>query len=504
MNLREYQTDAITKLRQSFSAGKRRVILQATTGSGKTVIASDIIRRATEKGSKVLFLAHRRELVNQCSEKLKAFGVEHGVIMAGEQDEIWHAVQVASVQTLIRRLRKNPEWWKRHADIVFADECHVSVSPTFKEVFSSYPESRLIGLTATPCRGDGRGLGEVYEDMVQAISIGELIEKGFLVPMIYYAPELPDLAKVKVARGDYDQKQLGKAMNKTKLIGNVLDHWKRLAADRRTIVFASSVAHSKAIMHKFCISGIDAEHIDANTPLDERNEIIRRFRAGAIQVLCNCQVLTEGFDCPEVSCIVLARPTKSFGLYLQMAGRGMRPAENKTNVILIDHSGCVYEHGFVDEPVEWSLDGNEKAAKKAKPKERIKKPIECRECHFLFSGQLKCPACGWQAKAIGKDVEYYHADLAPVEKEKKASIEEKRRFYAMATVYSNRKGYKAGWVYWKYKEKFKCDPHHRVTNAPRVEPDAEFLSYMKHLCIKAARGKDGHQGSNAGSVASDI
>ena len=276
MELRNYQEQAITDLSHSLGKGNKQVILQAATGSGKTVMASALVQRAVEKGSSVLFLAHRRELISQCSNKLNLFGIGHGIIMAGEINEAWHQVQIASVDTLRARAISSKKMRLPNADIVIIDECHRSLSKTYRTIIDSYSKSFILGLTATPCRGDGLGLGHVYSDMVCAPSIKTLTIAGHLVPAKYFAPSIPDLTGVKLIAGDYNKKQLATRMDTPKLVGDVVSNWINIANGKTTVVFASSVQHSINLMESFQELGIKAGHIDGST---ETEENLRRWQS---------------------------------------------------------------------------------------------------------------------------------------------------------------------------------------------------------------------------------
>ena len=328
--LRPYQTEAVQDIRSSVGAGNKRVLLQASTGSGKTIIAADIMQRAAEKSSRVLFLAHRRELIDQCSDKLWRFGVRHGIIMAGRRLDLVERVQVASVQTLTSRAIRREVMELPPTDLIVIDEAHRSASDSYREIVERYPTAVLLGLTATPCRTDGKGLGHIYQDLICCPSMAELTEQGYLVPVRYFAPTAPDLEGVEVRAGDYVEKQLAERMDKAKLVGDVVEHWQKFGEDRQTIVFATNVRHSQHLAEKFQQAGVQAAHLDGKTEKPEREHLLADLGQGRLRVLCNCEVLTEGWDSPTVSCCVLAKPTKSLGRYLQMAGRVLRPAEGKT------------------------------------------------------------------------------------------------------------------------------------------------------------------------------
>uniref|UniRef100_A0A6M3IFH8 Putative type III restriction enzyme n=2 Tax=viral metagenome TaxID=1070528 RepID=A0A6M3IFH8_9ZZZZ len=496
MELREYQTQAINKLRERFLSGRKRIVLQAACAAGKTIIAAELSRAALNKGKHVLFIVNRRDLVKQTVEKFEQYGIGDrvGTILAGEEPELTRPVQVASFQTYSRRLKLDDlDWnaWYHKAELVIYDECHSCNAKTYREIIDIYKDNGgyIIGLTATPCRADGTGLGEVFEDIVTCVPIEELIDKKFLVPMVYYAPSKPDLSKLRTVAGDYEQKELGNRVDKPKLIGDIYDNWIRLAGDRPTIIFATNVKHSMHIAQHFSDKGISIEHIDAHTNDLDRVGIYGRFEEGKTQVLTNVGICTEGSDLPWVACVVVARPTKSLGRWIQMAGRGLRPFPGKEQCILMDHAGCVEAHGFVDEDIEWSLEGKKAAFKKKKPRVKEKTPMICEMCAFCFTGP-KCPQCGHEVKFWGKKIEAIEADLEEIKRptKRKYTMFEKGNFYGMLEWERRRKGYAEGWTSHKFKEKFGVWPNSFKGTKP-IEPDITFLNYLKHLRIKWAKSK---------------
>lgn len=489
--LRDYQNKAVQDLRRSFVAGNRRLLLQAGTGSGKTIIASEIIKNSVAKGKFVLFLAHRRELIDQCADKLERFGVPHGLIMAGRDRSMHKQVQVASIQTLTSRAVKQNKMPLPIADLVVIDECHRSLSPTYIHLIERYAEmgAAILGMTATPSRGDGRGLGHVYEDMILCPPIKILTSQGFLVPIRYYAPSAPDLTGVKVRMGDYVEKELTGRMEP--LIGSIVENWARIAMDRPTVVFATGVKHSIHLRDEFEKAGVSAAHMDGNTPDEERDQIFSALWEGRVTVLCNCMVLTEGWDCPPVSCCVLARPTKSIGLYVQMAGRTLRPWEGKEDCILIDHSGAVYEHGFIHEEIPWSLDSEGKIQERIKRKNEKKKsrPITCPDCKHVFEGLAECPECGWKPKTRGQEYEWVRGELVEVDKEvvvKYSTAMQKSWLCQLAQLGEDR-GYKPGWAAHTFKKKFGHWPSRDWVVIKDI-PSPEVKAFCRHLQIKYAKG----------------
>ena len=446
INLRPYQNGAIENLRASIRAGNPKVLLQAATGAGKTVIASEMIRRAVAKQKTVLFLAHRKELINQSSQKLDEFEIEHGVIMANHQRVNNHAVQVASIQTLIRR-DKPP------ADLVVIDEAHLSCSASYKSIVEHYADATIIGLTATPIRLDGKGLGEIYGDIVQVVPTAQLIEEGHLVKPRVFAPFTPDMKGIKKSKGDYDATETAKLMDRKEITADIVKHWEQSSADRKTIVFASSVEHSKNIVAEFVGAGISAKHLDATTPADLRDRTLREWSEGGFTVLSNMGLFIEGLDVPAASCCVLARPTKSLTIYLQAVGRIMRPAKNKADCVILDCAGLTYEHGFVDDVREWTLDG-----KKKRDREDASAVHICEECFAAYSKAQhphECPECGLKTPVEQREVTYVDADIRELTPSIVADLrkqQKKQDFINCKTLddyleMARRYKYKIGWAY---------------------------------------------------------
>jgi DNA repair protein RadD len=362
--LRPYQTDVITEIEKAIAAGDRRIILVAPTGSGKTVIAAEIAKRAVDQHHYVLFLAHRREIVQQTRDKLIGNGLSPGIVQAGLEKELRPQanVQVCSIQTLWTRAMRSKTMPLPPGTVLIIDEAHHSRANTYQKIIEAYPDAVLYGLTATPCRGDGRGLGNIFSAMIECPQVAPLIVGGWLVKSRVYAPVPEDVAKgVKTQSGDYIISQLAGRMNTDKLVGDIVTHWHKHGQNRATVAFAVDVAHSVHIAREFNAAGVRAEHLDGETPQGDRDAILARLRSGETQVVCNCMVLTEGYDCSDLGCIILARPTKQMGLFRQMIGRGLRPADGKTDLVILDHSGAVYRHGLPEDHVQWTLKEDQRA-----------------------------------------------------------------------------------------------------------------------------------------------
>jgi DNA repair protein RadD len=362
--LYQHQTDVLARLDASLAAGRRRPLLAMATGSGKTVLIAHVINRAVARGERVIFLAHRHELITQASARLLAAGVrDHAILKAGFPMHLMAPVQVGSVQTIHVRAFRSRKIELGDFNLIVIDEAHHSRAATYQQIIDAYPNAIIIGLTATPCRGDGLGLGNIFDDLIEGASVEALIRDGHLVGTKVYAPYRPDLRGVRVDRkkADYDEGQLASAMDRQQLVGDLVTHWLKHAAGRRTVVFATGVKHSVHIRNEFRSAGIAAEHIDGKTPQDERDDILRRLSAGEVSVVSNCQVLVEGWDQPAVSCLILARPTRQLGMFRQMVGRVLRPAPGKDHALILDHSGATFDHGFAEDPIYWPLDTDDVA-----------------------------------------------------------------------------------------------------------------------------------------------
>lgn len=497
--LRPYQIEVIQRCRDAFASGIRRILLVAPTGAGKTVLSAEMVRTAQEKNRRVLFLVHRRELLGQAANKLHAIGIDAGTIAAGFEPRPSQTVQVASISTLHARAMRSARMQLPPADLVVVDEAHHSAAKTWRDIVNSYPDAALVGLTATPCRGDGRGLGSIFETMVECPGVSDLVKLGYLTGTRVYAPGAPDLSGVKITAGDYNEKALALVMNQDELVGDVVLHWQRHAEGRKTLVYAVDVAHSMHIRDEFCQAGIAAGHIDGTTPAEERDSILSQLRRGSLDVVSNCQVLTEGFDCPDVGCVILARPTKSFGMYRQIVGRGLRPSPEKPDnlCIVIDHSGATLEHGFVDEPVEWSLKEDTKAASKTVASAtvaKVRKLVDCPECGSVRWQGRPC-SCGWRPVGYGEGQPFMDGDLIELDRagnpRKPASAGDKwepESFYKQLLGYSRERGFADGWAAHKYREKFATWPK-RGWAIPEA-PSPEIRSWVRSRLIQWAKSKE--------------
>ena len=493
MELRQYQLDFVASVLAAIEQAQHPLVV-APTGSGKTVIAAEIIR-ALGENKFVLVIAHRRELIRQTKKKLAEFGIKAGVILAGEPLDLTRRVQIASIQTISARyIRGGKEL--PPADVIFIDEAHHARARTYKKLIEMYPDARVAGLTATPCRKDGRGLGSTFSTMIETPQVQQLIDLGFLVKTRFFAPSMPDLKGVHIRQGDYVEREHAERVDLPELVGSIVVSWHQHNTERRkTVVFAVNVAHSQNLCDEFVKSGVKAEHIDGGTPKDVRDEILAKLDRGEIEVVCNCMILTEGWDQPAVSCIVLARPTKSMGLYRQMVGRGLRPAPGKTDLLVLDHSGAVYSHGRPEDPMVWFLEEDKKAKSPAQLARTLSpsanRLLACKKCSAIRVAGKPCTECGYFPKRPGefmstRDGELHHVDQDGNQHQNRYSEEQRREFYGGLLQLTVDRGQKPGAAAYRFKDKFGEFPP-RYWGTEPASPTPEVLAWDRHCRIKYAK-----------------
>lgn len=407
----------------------------------KTVIFSEIVKGAAAKGSPCIVLTRGRKIVDQASQRLLREKVEHGVLMSQHWLYRPHLpIQVVSVDTVISRKLKPP------AKIIVIDECHLASSKGYKAFLEQYPDAFILAVTATPY--GGVNMRHFANKIIKPINMLELIRDGYLVPGRFFCPYTPDLTDVRISKStkDYDTHELNAAMDQSGLVGDIVSHWQKLGENRPTIAFAVTVEHSKHIRNSFLAKGIPAEHLDANSSDTVRNNTLNKLKTGEIKVVSNVGILTTGLDIPEASCGIMARPTRSYNLYIQCVGRFTRPAPNKNDFIILDHAGAINRHNFPTVEPEASLDGKQ-------PK--IKADIHvCPECFAAFRG-ANCPHCGKIIKQA-KQREILHVDGELKEKKSlslqelndlKQEMEMQTRQRDMLLDKAATLGFRKGWVF---------------------------------------------------------
>jgi DNA repair protein RadD len=447
-SLRDYQQEAVARVRATYSAGCRRLLLVMPTGAGKTVTFAYIIAHAAKRGRRILIIAHRVEILEQIEHALALAGVDYGVIAPGHPDSD-APVQIASVATLARRLDR----WRDRFDFVVVDEAHHGVSPTWASVLASQPNAHVLGVTATPERLDGRGLKEIFDDLVEGPSTGELSEKKWLSPFVAYEPiSGPNLSGARMRGGDYATEDIREAMGGV-VIGSAVDEYHKRLLGLPTAVFCVDVEHSKAVAERFLTAGVKAAHVDGETPAKERRAAIGALGDGGLQVLCNCGLISEGVDVPSIVGAILLRPTASLALYLQQVGRALRPAPGKKCAVILDFSGNVARHGLPDAPRAWSLDAQ---ARRMRQKTGEARPRRC-ECGALNQPSARiCAECGADIRNAKEraEVEIALREAQRVDQEQAIARMRPRDRWTWAGADAQRlrlvarvSGYKPGWVY---------------------------------------------------------
>lgn len=428
-----HQFDFINEIRESFKT-HRAVLGCAATGFGKTVVSSYIAQAAVAKGNRVIFTVHRDNLISQTSNTFTEFGIPHGFIAAGMSYDRTALVHVASIETLKRRLDRIEA-----PALLVVDECHLAMAAGWQQVIDYFKSkgTRVLGNSGSPERLDGKPLDNLFDTMVEGPTVRWLMDNGFLSDYRYYAPSVPDLSKIGKQMGDYNKKQLGEKMDTPKLVGDAVDHYKRLAMGKRTVCFCINVAHSQHMAEAFTRAGVPAAHIDANTPKAERRRILNDFADGKILVLCNVELVTTGFDLSAqvgrdvpVEAVILLRPTMSLALFLQMVGRALR--RKPYPAIIIDHAACSQRHGFPDDEREWDLKGRKKAGKKADNDNAPPPPYTCVHCFQQMRRPVPqdCPYCGKRlapdAHDKAQEIKALDAELVEVDAAMKQQMRAKR------------------------------------------------------------------------------
>lgn len=430
--LRPYQELAIKQIKECFGMGED-VILQMPTGSGKTVVFSQILKECYLKKIPALMIVRGRQLVAQAEARLRREGISFGVYMANYHGfRKCEPIQIGSIDTILRRKEFPP------ARVVVADEVHLFTSKASKDFLDHYKDSLKLGVTATPWPESG--LGHISRTVIKPTTFTELADQGYVVRPRYFAPSVFEMKGVKTAGQDYVQSDLEKYMNKNNLIGDVVKHYKERANGRKAVCFATGINHSLRLASVFRDNGIFAVHMDANTPLDERQKLADELRRSQGGVLCNVGVLGLGIDYPWLDCVIDARPTKSLILYHQHLGRATRPFEGKKDFIYLDHAGNCLRHGMIEEDIPARLDTTDSV-------HVVKSPTTCMICFAVFLGSV-CPSCDNRNPVKFRRVEVKEGtlvELTPelIQKNYKKKLEQMRK------VGKDGKPYKRGWKYFQ-------------------------------------------------------
>jgi superfamily II DNA or RNA helicase len=443
--LRPYQVNLTEQARASLRGGCRRLLIQSATGSGKTVLIANLLARAAAKGKRSWFCVHRKELLDQAVQTfVDAADIHTGIVAAGYPMDPSAPVQVCSVGSLKKRLSK-----LQPPDLIVFDECHHVPSASWSSIAQAVPKAHQIGLTATPQRLDGKGLGAFFDALILGPSVADLIAQGYLSPYRLFAPGTVDTSQIHRVAGDFNKAEVATAMSASTVVGDAVDTYRKHAEAGRALVFVWSLKASRALAAAFTDAGITAAHVDGETPKDERKRAMDAFRAGDLRVICNVDLFGEGLDVPAVDAVFLLRPTESLGLYLQQCGRGLRPSPGKASVRIFDHVGNWTRHGLPDEDRAWSLEGRPKKPKDAPCGRR------CPECFAVSpAGSSECEECGSEfpvkarkiQQVAGKLVE---ADLTALRSQAKL-LERGCRTLQDWQNLARRLGYKPGWGFYRW------------------------------------------------------
>ena len=517
---RQYQADDVNYAMHHGIDDK--VIHCAPTGSGKTVIQALICKREFERGNSTAILTPRNEIFNQTFKTVSELCGYGNVskLRAKRQGESWNPtnpVHIVSWPTLIARARRSDFWFPK-IDRLLVDECHLAIAPKILEILEHYsPKARIDGYTATPARLTGKGLGAFFTEIKHVTSVRRLIADGWLAPVEYYGGELPDLAGIKIRKGDYETKKLSDVC--IELVGDAVDNFCRLASDKHTIVFTVDIAHCEALAERYQQAGIKAAALHTGMDDVERDNVVAAFRAQRIQVLVNVSIASYGFDAPSVNCIQICRPTKSIVLHLQMIGRGMRPGLDAAGKVIkdpdhnsfktcmvLDHAGNVRALGMADDLFRWRLDKGKSATsrvnERGEPEEAA--PHACEECKHIFTGSRVCPKCGWKVPFTKRDRDAIDADLVPIGKNNAKKLPEgwpsHEVFFQMLMWYSNEKGYSKMWQVHKFKEKADCAPPFHWNNMTAVPPSPRIKNWIVAQGRKYARNRKKAEEQATGGV----
>jgi len=374
--LRDYQSDLLDRINRAWFDGNRTLLCQLPTGGGKTIVFSTVVHQASKNGLKCLILAHREELIKQAADKIEIITNDPvGIIKAGYPTNYDRDIQVASVQSLIRRLDRCPQF-----DLIVVDEAHHATSRSYRTILDFFPNARVLGVTATPIRLDGKGFRGIFDELICGVTVSQLIKSGSLSQYQYFATERSmSVEGVGKRQGDFKAEEIAKANPVEGLAGDVVKSYRDYLEGKQAVIFCVNIEHSIAIAEHFKAAGIIAHHLDGNTPSGERAEVMTQFRDKRIQVLTNCALFDEGLDIPSLDGVILARPTQSLSRFLQMVGRALRPCEGKDRAIIIDLAGNYERLGMPDDVRVWTLDGLEKKQRDRSKLVRDKETGEVKE-----------------------------------------------------------------------------------------------------------------------------
>jgi len=438
--LHDYQSSLVSQARNELIKGNNSVLLVSPAGSGKSVVIAEIARLAAEKNGHVLFMVHRKELIEQITESF----------VRNEVD--LDSCTIMTVGKIVRRLEQLPR-----PTLIITDETHHSLAKTYRTIYDYHSNVARLGFTASPWRMNGAGFQDVYDSMVEGPDVAWLIENNFLAPYKYYSVNLIDESKLKKSStGDFTKDSIDDAVGKT-IFGDVIENYRRLADGKQAIVYCHSVEFSKLVAEQFDANGIRAAHADAKTPKGERETIMSGFKSGHIKVLCNVDLISEGFNVPDCEVVIMLRPTESLVLHIQQGMRSMRYKPGK-QAIIIDHVANYTKHGLPDTPRKWDLKGREK--KKTNTGSDAAPIKQCPDCMAIVHAAAQICECGHEFTEESKGIKTEAAELVEITKDftfetnyiVTKKVEDLNTMEELK-AYQKAKGYKNGWVYYQAKLK---------------------------------------------------
>lgn len=488
--LRPYQLQALDAIRDSVRGGVKRLVVQAPTGSGKTKLAAAIVDGAMAKGNRTAFVVPAISLIDQTVESFYAEGIrEIGVIQASHQLTNWsRPVQVCSIQTIQAR-----KAWPEAKTVIF-DECH-RLHDAHKRWLAdaAWQHVPFIGLSATPWT---KGLGKHFSSLLVAATINDLIAQGHLSKFRVFATGHPDLSGVKIVAGEYHEGELSDAMQQGELTADIVRTWREKFGQGKTLCFGVDKAHAKSIQERFEEAGVPCGYQDADTTDDERREIKRKFHNGDYQVVSNIQTLTTGVDW-DCRCLILARPTRSEMLFVQIVGRALRTATGKDAAIILDHSDTTQRLGFVTDIHHEGLDDGKGASKQKQERKKPPLPKECKQCTAILPAALKvCPNCGFETKPVsgvvereGELIELTSSAMSRKRGRTQATMAEKASFFSELKGYGIQHNRKPGWAAWSYKAKFGVWPDRSFQDISPRDPSIVTVQWVRSRNIAWAKSK---------------
>ena len=467
IQLRDYQQGMVQDVRQAYGQGFRAPLLVAPCGAGKTVLFGFIAYQAAARGNRTLALVHRQELLTQTSRTLSRFEVAHGII-APSAEKTDDLVQVASVQTLVRRLGRM-DWTP---GLIVVDEAHHTTQETgHGKVLAHFADAKVLGVTATPERLDGKGLGiragGFFDVLVEGPTVAALVEQGYLSRPVVFAPQTQlDLSGIRTLGGDYEKGALAAAMDRPAIHGDAVKHYRQYCNGAPAIAFCVSVAHAENVAEAFRQAGFQAASIDGSLDDKTRRQRIEDLGAGKLHVLTSCEIISEGTDIPVVGAALLLRPTQSLSLALQQIGRALRPCQGKERAVIIDAVGNVLRHGHPLEDRQWSLDSKPRRQRKSDDVDRTTVKV-CPHCECAHPHAPACPSCGHEYPNQARHIEQVDGALVEI-KPGDRRLALKREQAQCKTLAELRElgrahGYREGWAdaIWRYRQ----DRHDRWQNS---------------------------------------